>query len=113
MLEVWIESQLRILYPRTTILPNDRTAIGKELDLYFPKHELAFEINGIFHYEPIFGSRRLYKMQSNDGEKVRLCTQKGITLNVVDVSRVLKFSVENAQPYLDHVAKIVGQFESP
>ena len=53
-LEVWLESQLRELYPNLTLLPNDKTAINSELDFYFPELKLAFELNGIFHYEPIY-----------------------------------------------------------
>ena len=52
-LEIWLEEQLRTLHPNLEILFNRKEAIDSELDIHFPTLNLAFELNGIFHYEPI------------------------------------------------------------
>jgi len=54
-LEKWIETQLPLLFPNIVFEYNKTSAINAELDIYIPSLKLAFELNGIFHYEPIFG----------------------------------------------------------
>ena len=39
-------------------------AINSELDVYVPSLNLAFELNGIFHYEPIYGEKKLNQILS-------------------------------------------------
>ena len=51
-----------------------------ELDMYNKDLKLAFEYNGIQHYEPIYGEKRLEISQRNDMEKNRLCEQNGVKL---------------------------------
>ena len=68
-LEKWIEQKLSILYPNLEILYNDKQVINAELDIYIPSLKLAIEINGIFHYEPIFGESKLNQIQNNDKRK--------------------------------------------
>lgn len=56
-LEVYLEQELPPLYPKLNFHFNRKDTIGSELDIYIPSLSLAFELNGIFHYEPIFGSK--------------------------------------------------------
>jgi hypothetical protein len=58
-LEKWLEEQLTLLYPNLQMDFNKKTVIGSELDIYIPSLNLAFELNGIFHYEPIYGINKL------------------------------------------------------
>lgn len=51
-----------------------------ELDMYNHEMKLAFEYNGIQHYEPIYGEQRLQVSLRNDQEKIQLCQQQGVTL---------------------------------
>jgi len=60
-LEKWIEEQLTLLYPSLEVHYNKTDAINGELDIYIPSLKLAFELNGIFHYEPIYGEQQLKK----------------------------------------------------
>lgn len=68
------------------LLCNDKTAINSELDFYFPDLNLAIELNGILHFEPIYGHNKLDQIQSNDNKKAFLCNQNQINLAVLDTS---------------------------
>lgn len=85
-LEIWIESKLNKLYPKLQILYNDKKAIGSELDIYIPSLNLAFELNGIVHYKPIFGIKKLASIESNDRDKIDACFKHGITIHIINVS---------------------------
>jgi len=71
---------LRFQFKKLTILPNDKTAIGKELDLYLPEFKVAIEIDGITHWKPIFGEETLQRTIKADQRKDLLCEQAGIKL---------------------------------
>lgn len=107
-IEQFIEEQLIIIFPDIEILFNDKKAIGSELDIYFPSLGLAFELNGIFHYEPIFGETKLEKIQSNDKTKMIDCIKNGIDLCVIDISYIKRFSKQSSLRVLDTIVKIVN-----
>jgi len=85
-LEAHIEQQLRADFPNLELICNRKDAIGSELDFYFPQLRLAIELNGIFHYEPIYGPDKLERIQSNDQQKFSACNAVGIELCVIDAS---------------------------
>jgi len=85
-LEIFLESKLRKSYPELKLLCNDKSAINSELDFYFPELQLAIELNGILHFEPIYGNSKLTQIQSNDTKKSFLCHQQHINLAVIDCS---------------------------
>jgi len=68
-LEKWIEPQLQDFYPELEFHFNRNDTINSELDIYIPSLKLAFELNGVFHYEPIFGAELLNKISNNDKRK--------------------------------------------
>lgn len=107
-MEVWLETQLRALYPNLTLLPNDKTAINSELDFYFPDLKLAFELNGIFHYEPIYGPEKLASIQNNDHRKFAACAEAGISLCILDTSKMKYFKEKWAETFLTIIRNIVG-----
>lgn len=106
-LEIWLEEQLTQLYPMLNILYNDRSAINAELDIYIPSLKLAFEINGIFHYEPIFGIDKLNKTQNNDKRKIQACIENGIGFCIIDSTDLKYFKIDRAQKYLDIIRNII------
>lgn len=108
-LEIWLEEQLTSLYPNLHIDYNKKNAIGSELDIYIPHLKLAFELNGIFHYEPIYGSDKLNQIQNNDIFKSKACLDKQIDLCIIDSSSLKYFKPFNAQKYLDIIVNIVNQ----
>lgn len=108
-LEVWLEEQLPSLFPSLDFCFNRKDAINSELDIYIPSLNLAFELNGIFHYEPIYGADKLCQIQNNDGRKFQACLEKGIELCIIDSSKLSYFKPANAQKYLDIIAEIINQ----
>jgi hypothetical protein len=107
-IEKWIESNLSKIYPHLEIFYSDKKAIKSELDIYIPSLNLAFEINGIIHYTPIYGCDKLYKIQEKDREKVSECIKNKITLYVIDVSSQKYFTIKNSQKYLDIILKAIN-----
>ena len=93
-IELYIEAGFTRDHPSTQVLYNSRTLIGLELDIYFPEYKVAVELNGVFHYQPIFGGRSLYRTQRNDARKRERCQRKGIYLFVIDISHIKKFTPE-------------------
>lgn len=85
-LEVYLEDKIHDVYPSLECECNNRKIIGYELDFYFPRVNMAIEINGITHYQPIYGQLTLDRTQKADKEKIARCQQIGITLYIIDVS---------------------------
>lgn len=108
-LEIWLEEELTTLYPNLHIDYNKKDAIGSELDIYIPSLNLAFELNGIFHYEPIYGSDKLNQIQENDISKSKACLDNKIDLCIIDSSGLKYFKPSNAQTYLDIIVNIINQ----
>lgn len=107
-LEKHLESLLPSLYPNLEFHFNRKDAINSELDIYIPSLELAFELNGIFHYEPIYGSDKLNQIKNNDSRKYQACLEKNIELCIIDTSGLKYFKPEKCQKYLDIITNIIN-----
>ena len=112
-LEIWLEEQLTQIFPKLEIHYNRKDAINSELDLYIPSLKIAFELNGIFHYEPIFGENKFEKIISNDYRKFQDCLEKQIELCIIDVSKLNYFKHNNAKKYLDIIFNIIQKKSHP
>lgn len=108
-LEKWIAEQLLILFPDLPFKFNSREEINSELDIYIPELKLAFELNGIFHYEPVYGVEHLGKVQNNDKRKFAACGEVGIGLCSIDTSSQKRFTEQSSQPFLDIICKIIQE----
>lgn len=106
-LESWIEKQLIDIFPNLNIFFNDKTSINSELDIYIPSLKIAFELNGIFHYEPIYGKDKLDKIKNNDVSKTKLCHENSIDLCIIDTSHQKRFTEKSSQEFLDIVVDII------
>ena len=107
-LEKWIEEQLTSLYPNLAFKFNKKDDINSELDIFIPSLKLAFELNGVFHYEPIFGKQLLEKMENNDQRKLQACLERGIELCIIDTSKQTYFKPHTSQKYLDIIINIIN-----
>ena len=106
-LERWTELRLTERYGSLPIIFNDTTVIGAELDIYFPTLSLAFELNGIFHYEDIFG--KLDATQNRDKMKVSLCANAGIGLCVIDTSKMKYFKESACYEFWQIIINIIDE----
>lgn len=106
-LEIYIEEQLKILYPNIEIHFNQKDTIKSELDIYIPFLKLAFEINGIFHSKPIYGEEKFQKIKINDQLKIESCFLQEIDLNHIDVSTYGSFNPKTALKYFNIINNIL------
>ncbi len=107
-LEKWLGIKLETQYPNIEILFNDKTIINSELDIYIPSIKLAFELNGIFHYEPIYGQKKLSLIQNNDKRKFQACLEQNIELCIIDTSQQKYFKEQTSQKYLNIITNIIN-----
>lgn len=108
-LETWIEKELTKIYPTLEVHYNKTNAIEDELDIYVPSLNLAFELNGIFHYEPIYSQEKFEKTKRNDSRKFQKCLEKKIGLCVIDTSPLVYFKEDKAKKYLDIVLNLIEE----
>ena len=99
-LEIYIEERLTSIYPGLVIDFNKKDTINSELDIYIPSLKLAFELNGIYHYEPIHGPEKLAQIQNNDNRKFQACLDKNIELVLIDTSTLKNFKQHKADIFL-------------
>jgi len=86
---------------------NVKTTIGSELDIYVPDLKLAIEIQGIFHYQPVFGIKKFENIQRNDVEKRKKCEEFGIKLVEIDTRDQQQFSIESSKKYVDAILELI------
>lgn len=105
-LEKWIEEELLKKY-QFEINFNVRNILnsGYELDIFIPEIKTAFELNGIFHYEPIFGDQVLKLTKTKDVIKINECEKNGIELIVIDTSDSKSFDKIKDKRYLDFIIR--------
>jgi hypothetical protein len=108
-LEIWLEDEITKLYPNLQIDFNKKDTIGSELDIFIPSLNIAFELNGIFHYEPIYGVNKLNQIQENDKSKTKICHELKIDLCIIDVSQQKYFTLSTSQKYLDIITNIINE----
>ena len=108
-LEIWIQNQLTITYPNLSIEYNCKNCINSELDIHIPSLNLAIELNGIFHYKPIYGLEKLKSIQNNDCRKFQACLENNIEFVIIDVSKLIHFKEKKAIKYLNIITTIIDQ----
>lgn len=106
-LEIYLEEFLTTNYPHVKVLYNDKSTIGSELDFYFPELRFAIELNGIFHYEPIYGVDKFEKIVDNDKQKVAKCRELGIELAIIDSSKISYLTPKKKKEVSDIVVKLL------
>jgi hypothetical protein len=77
---------LRLFFNNTKILIDYRPdwLFGMELDFFIPEYNIAFEFQGLQHYEPIYGSDSLVNQQARDISKKEICISEKIAFVCVD-----------------------------
>ena len=108
-LEMYIEEKLTEQYPNLDILYNSKKIINSELDIYIPSLKLAFELNGLFHYEPIFGNKKLELIKENDSNKFQKCQEQKISLCIIDTSSQKYFKEQSSIKFLNIIKNIIDE----
>ena len=107
-IEYWLNDQLIKKYPNLNFIFNDRKVLdGLELDIYIPSLSIGFELNGVFHYEPVFGYKQLNNQVSRDCKKAYLCMQKKINLCVIDITSLTYFKEHKCLKFLQIITDII------
>lgn len=106
-LEKWLQIVLPKMFSDLQISFNQKSTIGSELDIFIPKLKLAFEINGVFHYKPIYSKSQFLRIQNNDFKKVKRCSEQGIELCVIDSSKQKRFTEESSQTFLELIVEMI------
>lgn len=88
---------------------NNTSTIGRELDLYFKDLFLAIEINGIHHYKPIHGIKKLIKISNNDITKNIDCQRLGINLVSIDISSCKQFTQKYLLKIYPRIKRIINK----
>lgn len=105
--ELYLEQILPTKYGELEFHFARKDAINSELDIYIPSLKLAFELNGIFHYEPIYGEKQLQKTKNNDNRKFQACLEHNIELCIINVSSMNYFKPDKAQKFVDIITNII------
>lgn len=79
---------------------------GLELDIYIEELKIAFEINGITHYKPIYGKEKYERIIKNDLLKNKLAKEKCITLYTIK-DESIGFSIKYCEDILEKIYKTI------
>ena len=107
-LEKEIQKLLSKDFPTIVFEFNSKTAINSELDIYCPKLRFAIELNGIFHYEPIYGSKKFEQIINNDKQKLIACYKLGIELAIIDTSSCKYVTQKSISKYYQYVKELIN-----
>lgn len=76
-----------------------------QIDLYVPSINLAIEVDGPSHFDPVWGNENLQKTKTYDNKKQGLILGKGMTL--VRIKQKMDFSVSRSTIVLDRLLKLI------
>lgn len=107
-LEIYLENKLQEIYPNLEFHFNRKDTIGSELDIYIPSLKLAFELNGIFHFEPIYGEKKLNQIKNNDNNKFQKCIENDISLCIIDTSSQTYFKEQTSIKFLNIITNVIN-----
>lgn len=83
-----------------------------QIDLFLPKLNIAIEVDGLSHFEPVWGSETLKRNKKYDNKKTGLILGRGLVL--IRIKQIKDFSKSRAdviyQELLNHIQNIQQVF---
>lgn len=104
-LEIFIEQEIKTYFPNLEVIFNAKFC-HYELDIYIPSLNHAIEINGITHYEPIYGLQPFFKTRNRDILKKSICEDHNVLLDIVSVLESTK-SNSNREKYWKIIRNLI------
>jgi len=95
-------TSLRFPKKRPKWLKNPNTNCPLELDCYNEKSKIAFELQGVQHYQPVEhwgGEEKFQKVLQRDQIKKTICEEKGIHLFCIDQRPVRRKTPQEKEEY--------------
>ena len=101
------------IYPDVEIIRHHRPnwLEGLELDIYIPSIKLAFEYQGLQHFQAVEhwgGKAKLEIQKEHDSRKKRICKEKGVRLICVNYDEELTNEYIRKRIMLDEVESTEG-----
>lgn len=81
-----------------------------QIDLYIPIINLAIEVDGPSHFDPVWGQETLKKTKNYDNKKQGLILGKGMLL--VRIKQKMDFSVSRSRLILNNLLDLVSKIEN-
>jgi len=99
-LEVYCYNRIINDFPQLLVNKPNELINYYELDIYIPFINLAFELQGIFHREPIYGQVKLESILARDLSKSNMCKWAGINLYAIQ-DTMAHFTEKKAEEFFD------------
>ncbi len=97
-----LEKGYRVDFHKEQLLSNTKL----QIDIFLPSHNIAIEVDGPSHFEPVWGDDALKKNKTYDSKKTGLLLGKGIKL--IRVTQRHDFSKSRASLILDSIVESIN-----
>lgn len=89
-----IANEFRVQFHRKGLIPNSNL----EIDLFLPDDRVAIEIDGVTHFDPIYGHKDLSRVQHADSTKTGLLLSRGFVVIRIKllINHIRQFHIEDA-----------------
>lgn len=106
ILESLITDGFKVDFHKEQMLSNTKL----QIDLFLPKLNVAIEVDGPSHYEPVWGEDALKRNKSYDNKKTGLILGKGLVL--IRLKQTKDFSPSRARVLYDQTKDILDQIQN-
>jgi very-short-patch-repair endonuclease len=106
LLENLLSNNIKVEPHKEHILSNTKLHI----DLFLPKLNIAIEVDGPSHFEPVWGEEALKRNQNYDHKKTGLLIGKGI--NLIRIKQQRDFSKSRAKKIFGRLMKAIADIEN-
>ena len=106
LLESLVENGYKVIPHKEQLLTNTKLHI----DLFLPKDNIAIEVDGPSHFQPVWGEETLKRNQEYDNKKTGLLIGKGI--NFIRIKQKKDFSKSRANVIFNRLMEAIEQIKN-